>query len=607
MSPSSAPSSPPEHSASSSEPSNSKPWLPQIESLNLENIQLPDDPTHPTQIALRTYLLALSLSLGPSLVPVVVSLVKTIASSKKHGLGRLKNTWRILRKVLRRELGYDGFAFAVTLAVWGGSWIGKRWDELSDENDTSKGKNTAIESFSSKLGLSRYNRGFLSYCLTSTVAFYLLQAGRRRSEQLRYNKLRPDPSRAYPLIPYTPPTLTPSSTASLTLDLTLLLVVRALDVAVQGAIRQRCQVDEGKVEDQDRLEKRRKRIATLSTTVDAFAFWACSARIMWCFFYEPQRLPQSYVRWIGALANVDKRLLRTLRHLREGTWSYVTGSKLYPTLLTTYSKDLGYPESWGDPSQLPAIGVDSQATWDILGVKGRHGRGGIPCELVHGGEGRMLGLEASCVANAGIRGGKAFLEALAIYLPAHIVPILITRPSSLLKPRRALAAVLGACRSATFLSTFISSYWFAVCFTRTIALARVFPFISHGFWDGPYGCILAGCLTCGSSIFIENWRRRGEMALYVLPRAIRTCIPDFQSRSVLRLERIAFVLSAAFLLMAGRENSEAMRGMSRWVLSFMMNGPHAGFWQKRQKALATRPGTPAREPVVGNEPRNGDR
>lgn len=31
---------------------------------------------------------------------------------------------------------------------------------------------------------------------------------------------------------------------------------------------------------------------------------------------------------------------------------------------------------------------------------------------------------------------------------------------------------------------------------------------------------------CGSSIWIENGRRRGEMALYVLPRALRACLPE---------------------------------------------------------------------------------
>jgi hypothetical protein len=70
-----------------------------------------------------------------------------------------------------------------------------------------------------------------------------------------------------------------------------------------------------------------------------------------------------------------------------------------------------------------------------------------------------------------------------------------------------------------------------VCFTRTLVVARVLPGISHDFYDGPFGCVMAGCLVCGSSIWIESGRRRGEMALYVLPRAIGACLPDRWLRS----------------------------------------------------------------------------
>jgi hypothetical protein len=106
------------------------------------------------------------------------------------------------------------------------------------------------------------------------------------------------------------------------------------------------------------------------------------------------------------------------------------------------------------------------------------------------------------------------------------VPIILSRPQALLDPRNVLGAILGALRSATFLTTFVTSYWYSVCVTRSLVFARLFPFVSHDFWDGPYGGVLAGCLVCGSSIWIENGRRRGEMALYVLPRAVRACLPD---------------------------------------------------------------------------------
>lgn len=77
-------------------------------------------------------------------------------------------------------------------------------------------------------------------------------------------------------------------------------------------------------------------------------------------------------------------------------------------------------------------------------------------------------------------------------------------------------------RSAAFLSVFVQLIWLGVCSTRTFLFARLFPWISHDYFDGPYGCIFVASLICGSSIWIENPRRRGEIALSLLPRALGT-------------------------------------------------------------------------------------
>lgn len=80
-----------------------------------------------------------------------------------------------------------------------------------------------------------------------------------------------------------------------------------------------------------------------------------------------------------------------------------------------------------------------------------------------------------------------------------------------------------------------------MCITRTLGIPRLFPRLSHNFIDGPYGCVLAGCLMCGGSIWIEQGKRRGEIALYVLPRALRTILEESWlksgSRSLILLER----------------------------------------------------------------------
>lgn len=113
----------------------------------------------------------------------------------------------------------------------------------------------------------------------------------------------------------------------------------------------------------------------------------------------------------------------------------------------------------------------------------------------------------------------------------HFIPVLLTRPRTLIRPARFLATTLGTLRSTAFLASFVALHWYGVCLARTVVLARIFPFLSHDFWDGPHGAMLAGSLACGASIWIENGRRRGEMALYVLPRALRTILPGWLARN----------------------------------------------------------------------------
>jgi len=83
--------------------------------------------------------------------------------------------------------------------------------------------------------------------------------------------------------------------------------------------------------------------------------------------------------------------------------------------------DLKLPAQWGDPSTIPAFGGhEADKVWNTLGVKGRSGLGGIPCEIVHGGVGSSLGLAGNCTANTTLRGVKAFAEAFAIYFPVSL-------------------------------------------------------------------------------------------------------------------------------------------------------------------------------------------
>ncbi|KAI0335265.1 hypothetical protein GY45DRAFT_1317194 [Cubamyces sp. BRFM 1775] len=516
---------------------------------------LPDD--HPLQIALRTYSLALSLALGPALLPFVTS-----RRARAQGFGRVL-------QIVRRELGITAFASAITVGVAGGAAIRHIWEKW--ETDTSeKGSERlprTLQTVKVWLGsLKDSHKAFLSNVISSTLAIALLHSRRTHAKSAWIG--RPSP----------------------TLDLSLLFLVRAMDSLVQFALFKPAEASERHLPEPTKEEKRATR-HKWSSRLDALVFWACSARIMWCFFYEPERLPRSYNKWIMTLANIDPRVLGALRGIRNGNFSYKRGISVPPDLVTSLSKDLGYPASWGDPALLPAYGgAQANETWKALGVSSRPGRGGLPCEIVHGD---VTG--ASCFANAAIRGAQAFAEAVAIYLPVHVLPILLTRPRKLLQVSRLITTLLSVARSASFLSAFVSSIWFAVCFTRTLVLARLFPGIPHDFWDGPFGCTFVGSLVCGASIWIERGRRRGEMALYVLPRAIRACLPAEWLKSgrasVRWAERFMFILSLSTLLTAAIHRPDTLRGLSRWTLAFVMKGPNAGFW-KRKRLGTNAPPTP---------------
>lgn len=248
---------------------------------------LPDDPSHIAHVALRTYSLALSLSLGPSLLPFVLSRVapRSTGSTKYNG--------RALLKVLRRELGHDGFAFAMTLAVAGGEALNRYFSAEASAEVPAEGNPTAEprQTFRSLLArLSAAQKTFVANFVSSAISILLIQAGRDRSLRLRNN---PPSMDAIPLtvsIPHS--SRSGVAVPSPTLDLTLLLLVRAIDSLCQSFVFTRCNNAPGKsiqptktpdetgdVHEEEKQFRRRR--LGLTTRIDALVFWACGARLVW--------------------------------------------------------------------------------------------------------------------------------------------------------------------------------------------------------------------------------------------------------------------------------------------------------------------------------------
>lgn len=194
-------------------------------------------------------------------------------------------------------------------------------------------------------------------------------------------------------------------------------------------------------------------------------------------------------------------------------------------ILISHAQDLGYPAAWGDPARLPVTGgPNADRIWQELGVTSRPGRGGLPCELVHGDL-----MTSSCAENAGTRWIKAFIKAFLIYLPVHTIPTLIINPRRIISDPFTLITAIS--RSSAFLATFVGTVWSTICLSRTVLGPKLFPNLPQQTIDGSFGGIALACVTCCFSLYIERGKRRGEIALYVLPRAIRTLFKESWLRS----------------------------------------------------------------------------
>ena len=204
---------------------------------------LPTD--HPAKISSRTYGLALLLSLGPALLPFVAKVVSLAKAGKDIDRVRVGKLVAGLGRLLRRELGPFGFAFAVTAAVAGGSLLQNVFEGLekpvdvslqngdADLGATGGGLNSTFKNFKSTLrrywtSLSDVQQTFLSNALASTVTILLLQW-----------KTAPGRPSNIPELPLTfPIDDTPKHNGtSPTLNLTLVLFARALDSVVHGGLQ----------------------------------------------------------------------------------------------------------------------------------------------------------------------------------------------------------------------------------------------------------------------------------------------------------------------------------------------------------------------------------
>ncbi|KAI0080505.1 hypothetical protein K474DRAFT_1657632 [Panus rudis PR-1116 ss-1] len=265
---------------------------------------------------------------------------------------------------------------------------------------------------------------------------------------------------------------------------------------------------------------------------DVMVFGLCCAQIMYAFLLRHDTLPKGYLNWIFAAAKVPREAVMINKDLvREGTF------KLSDIDRVLNRKDIT-PHNRAELLVRRALAT--------LPSDPDYGTRFVPCAATH------PWLD-SCLLTQVHRYFVVTKWILPVYAALHFIPMILFKRGVVMKypTRMFMKAALGALRSSSFLGVFVVIYQSFFCWKHNtyLTLSRLrsgslpsptsqFPglpslpyllslvarrlpqsfvdlFISKfSFWFG-------GLLT-GFSLFVEEKRRREELAMYVLPKALES-------------------------------------------------------------------------------------
>ncbi|KAI0301520.1 hypothetical protein B0F90DRAFT_306522 [Multifurca ochricompacta] len=230
---------------------------------------------------------------------------------------------------------------------------------------------------------------------------------------------------------------------------------------------------------------------------DVLVFALSCAQIMYGFLMRPDTLPKSYTSWINTAGRIPKEAVSLNRDMvRTNTFNPMDLERILarPDLIPDNVTALDFWRASHPP----------------------HG----PCAAAHPHV-------ASCMFVPIDRFFAVFRWTLPIYGALHVVPLLLFKRKAVAHAPgpMVLRAGWGTLRSAAFLSTFVAIYQGYFCAVqnghRGLAGKLSIPewlraaLVSKpSFW--------VGGLLSGIAVLIEAKHRRGELAMYVLPKGLES-------------------------------------------------------------------------------------
>ncbi|KAL1930409.1 hypothetical protein VTP01DRAFT_10571 [Rhizomucor pusillus] len=243
---------------------------------------------------------------------------------------------------------------------------------------------------------------------------------------------------------------------------------------------------------------------------DALLFGLACAQILYAYTMQPHTLDPGYYSFMLKTARVPSDILRINEKNVRGL-----PISAHETLQTIQKYK---------PTKHALSVVESIPAYPAT----------VPCEVIHP-------WIDGCNATAVERFLKVCQSMLPVYGTLHFVPMLLLRSKTVAKnPVKMMSrTALATLKSCAFLALFVTIYQYQICMHRKVVGTGITSFNSKYL----YG--LFGFVCSASSIFLEEKKRRGELAMYCLPIALKSFYQiAYQRKWIIRIKHFEVMMTS---------------------------------------------------------------
>ncbi|ORY48568.1 hypothetical protein BCR33DRAFT_847954 [Rhizoclosmatium globosum] len=263
---------------------------------------------------------------------------------------------------------------------------------------------------------------------------------------------------------------------------------------------------------------------------NSLIFALATAQVMYGYVMRPGTIPNSYYRFILNTGPIPEDILLLARQQLGGTvpmdvtqvMKAVVNHKGTALAIEEASKIQDFPDF-------------------------------LPCGVLH------PPLD-SCDAQMGHTFGKVMKAILPVYASLNFVPMVVLKTRELVRRPQSLLirGLKNTFRSSLFLAVFVATFMRIACVFRELGRRGIIP------RDSRYYFWLNGFIS-SAAIFIEDEKRRSELAMYVLPRGVDALYQTLYSKSLIfrvpHFEVGMFSAAMGLIIMYFQTEPEALGGI----------------------------------------------